>query len=164
MPVHGIRACTRGERVSKTRVWDKVRKTNPEFVKRVNQRGGFTAIDAYYKIHKATKQFGPVGEGWGWDEPEQLIGDGVFLVKVCLWWRDDPAPDAKRNEFWVYGAAQWVRKNGVDTDAPKKALTDAITKGLSYLGVCADVFLGKFDDSKYVESLWAELRAAREGK
>lgn len=40
-------------------------------------------------------------------------------------------------------------RGAADHDAPKKALTDAITKGLSYLGFCADVFLGEFDGNKY---------------
>ena len=32
-------------------------------------------------------------------------------------------------------------------------MTGALTKGFSHLGLCADVFMGKFDDSKYVEKL-----------
>jgi hypothetical protein len=42
----------------------------------------------------------------------------------------------------------------IDNDAFKKALTDALTKLLSHLGMNADVFLGMFDDNKYV----AEMR------
>lgn len=33
-----------------------------------------------------------------------------------------------------------------DEDAAKKSLTDAYTKGASWLGSCADIFLGLFDD------------------
>ena len=40
--------------------------TDPSITKKVNQRGGFTAIDAYHQILNATKFFGPVGDGWGW--------------------------------------------------------------------------------------------------
>jgi hypothetical protein len=32
-------------------------------------------------------------------------------------------------------------------------MTDALTKGFSHLGLCSDVFMGKFDDSKYVDGL-----------
>ena len=42
-------------------------------------------------------------------------------------------------------------KNKPDTDCMKKATTDGLTKCLTYLGFNADVFLGKFDDNKYVE-------------
>ena len=36
-------------------------------------------------------------------------------------------------------------------------MTDAMTKAFSHLGMSADVFLGMFDDSKYVESLKKEF-------
>ncbi len=50
------------------------------------------------------------------------------------------------------------KKNGsLDDEAPKKAMTDAMTKAFSHLGMSADVFLGMFDDSKYVESLKKEF-------
>jgi hypothetical protein len=56
-----------------------------------------------------------------------------------------------------YGATTFVGedKNGVFTDeeAPKKSLTDALTKALSMWGFSADVFLGLYDDNKYVASL-----------
>ena len=35
----------------------------------------------------------------------------------------------------------------------KKVATDALTKGLSKLGFNADVFMGMFDDNKYVNKL-----------
>ena len=35
----------------------------------------------------------------------------------------------------------------------QSAMTDAMTKAFSHLGMSADVFLGKFDDSKYVQTL-----------
>ena len=38
----------------------------------------------------------------------------------------------------------------------KKVATDALTKGLSKLGFNADVFMGKFDDNKYVNSLTSQ--------
>ena len=47
-----------------------------------------------------------------------------------------------------------TKKNGgLDDEAPKKAMTDALTKAFSHLGVSADVFLGMFDNSKYVEDM-----------
>ncbi len=52
----------------------------------------------------------------------------------------------------------YLKKNGgLDDEAPKKAMTDAMTKAFSHLGMSADVFLGKFDDSKYVENLEKEF-------
>lgn len=127
-------------------IWDKVEKTNPDVTSKVNQRGGFTAIDAYSQIKKATEVFGPVGEGWGW-----TLGAPIFppndtvMIEVTVW-------HGNREKFIpVFGQKKLNTKNGPDEDAMKKAVTDGITKALSYLGFNADVFLGKFDDNKYVE-------------
>ena len=53
---------------------------------------------------------------------------------------------------------EWKNNKGrLDSDAGKKATTDGITKLLSQLGFNADVFLGKFDDQKYVDDLREEM-------
>lgn len=134
------------------RIWDAVSKTDPGHTKPVNQRGGFTAIDAQYQIMEATRQFGPVGIGWGYDTGAPIFEGGAVIVPVTMWHGD------RANRFGpIYGCASFTGGR-MDTDAPKKATTDAITKGLSQLGFNADVFLGKFDDNKYV----AELKREKE--
>ena len=45
----------------------------------------------------------------------------------------------------------------VDDDCIKKVATDALTKGLSKLGFNADVFMGRFDDNKYVDASGQKL-------
>lgn len=115
-------------------LWSSVNETDPAYTKRVNQRGGFTAIDAYYKIRKATAAFGPVGKGWGWTV-EYADGPGPSVIaRVTLWWGN------REQTVDAVGCCAWG-SGRIDTDAPKKALTDGITKALSYLGFCADIFL-----------------------
>ena len=41
----------------------------------------------------------------------------------------------------------------IDKDSWKKAVTDGISKSCSYIGMGGDVFLGRFDDNKYVEEM-----------
>lgn len=83
----------------------------------------------------------------------------LAVADVTIFWTTAPAPREydSRNS---YGPVRCINKlvspdrNGkphVDEDAFKKAMTDALTKGLSHLGFSADVYLGKFDDSRYVE-------------
>ena len=43
-------------------------------------------------------------------------------------------------------------------DFAKKVETDTLTKALSKLGFNADIFLGKFDDTKYVEQMKQEFK------
>jgi hypothetical protein len=134
-----------------TELWDKVCTTDPSHTKHVNQRGGFTAIDAYHQIHNATEVFGPVGKGWGWDY-ELIFQDGLLIADITMWWGGD-----KEQVVRQCGARSTHKRNGsVDEDAAKSAITDGLTKCLSYLGFNADVFLGKYDDNKYVQNLRQE--------
>ncbi len=140
-------------------LWRKVEKTDPKHTKKVNQRGGFTAISAHYQIMRATEVFGPIGQGWGYYSGAPIISDGVILVPVTVW------HGSRDNEFGpVLGGAELKDKNGrMDSDAGKKAGTDALTKCLSQLGFNADVFLGKFDDNKYVAQVAKEFSETTPG-
>ncbi len=132
-------------------LWNAVSTTDPKNTKHINQRGGFTAITAYSQIQAATEQFGPVGKGWGWEIVEFTYPPNDTMIVHLRMWHKDMA-----TSFSVCGQASLYTKGAdpkPDDDCAKKAVTDGITKGLSYLGFNADVFLGKFDDNKYVESL-----------
>ena len=139
------------------KIWDAVSTTDPSHTKKVTFGRSFTAIDPHYQIKMATEQFGPVGEGWGYNcEHNTIQVDDVTLFAICdvwVWW------ESPKHLFGpLRGASElrYVTKDGkvkTDTDAPKKAMTDALTKGLSHLGFNADVFLGLFDDNKYVQKL-----------
>lgn len=134
-------------------IWNAVSKTNPKYTKHVNQRGGFTAVNANAQIMAATEQFGPIGSGWGYDALPPIFSDGLIIVPVTLWHGE------RGNTFGPeYGCAELVSDKGrKDSDAPKKATTDAITKLLSRLGFNADVFLGRYDDQKYVDQVTQEF-------
>ena len=139
-------------------LWDAVSKTDPNHTKQVNQRGGFTAIDAHYQVQEATRAFGPIGKGWGYTSGAPIFGpDNLLLIPVTLWHGN------RSNEFGPqYGSAILAKGGRVDVDAPKKATTDAITKLLSHLGFNADVFLGKFDDNKYFSERKREVDVDQE--
>lgn len=133
--------------------WRKVERTDPRHTRRVEQRGGFTAIDAYYQIQNATEQWGPAGGAWRWEVDLKLISESnpVWLARVDLF---TPLGEHPVTQF---GCKSYFVKDRPDEDAPKKAVTDGLTKCLSYLGFNADVFLGRFDDSKYVEGVRAAI-------
>ncbi len=135
------------------RIWSAVEKTDPKQTTHVNQRGGFTAINANYQIMNATKQFGPIGIGWGYTTDTPIFHDTLIFVPVTLWHGD------RANTFGpMLGCEEWKSAKGhIDSDASKKATTDGLTKLLSQLGFNADVFLGKFDDQKYVSEVAKEF-------
>ena len=135
------------------RIWTAVEKTDPAHTKKVNQRGGFTAISAHYQVMRATEAFGPVGIGWGYETGTPFMLDTLVVVPITLW------HGQRDNTFGpLYGSAELRDSKGrLDQDAPKKATTDGLTKALSQLGFNADVFLGKFDDNKYVAQITQEF-------
>lgn len=131
-------------------LWNKVSKTDPEHTKKVNQRGGYTAIDPTYQTMQATKQFGPYGTAWGLRKIEYdygLLDRSLPMVLIHA-------------EFFYPGGAFEISnaisptmgKSGApDTDFAKKIETNTISKALSRIGFNADVFMGQFEDHQYIE-------------
>ncbi len=136
------------QRATNMRLWDRVCTTDPANTKHVNARGGFTAIDAYSQIQRATEVFGPMGIGWGYHvqcEIDSTGKDTLVIARFELWYTES---GQRSSPIQTFGAAKF------DHDGHKKAITDAMTKALSYLGFNADIFQGKgalgFKDNKYV--------------
>ena len=136
-------------------VWDCMKETDPRFTKRVNKGfGEITTIDPQWQIMRMTEMFGPVGRDWNYAVHYHYTNDLVFAeVSVAT------SKTENDNTFWNYfgpvcSVQKLFRKTGaLDDEAPKKAMTDALTKAFSHLGLCSDIFMGKFDDSKYVQKL-----------
>jgi hypothetical protein len=136
-------------------LWNAVEKTDPKYTKKVTFGRGFTSIDPMYQIMKATAVLGPVGRGWAYNVEHSTLEAGGCLMAVA---------DVSISLFdgTTYGPVRGLdfilnNKGKLDEDAPKKAMTDALTKALSHLGIGADVFLGKFDDNRYVAAMEKEF-------
>jgi hypothetical protein len=151
------------------RIWDAVQTTDPAHTKKVEFGRRFTSIDAHWQIKRATEQFGPVGEGWGYIVQHSIerLSENVILAvaDVEIWWGDRDDVGQRKAYGPIRATCELLApdKSGkprLDDDAPKKAMTDALTKGLSHLGFSADVFLGLFDDNKYVQKVTQQFKAA----
>ena len=131
--------------------WNTVCTTDPEYTKLVKLGRTFTAIDPMYQVMKATEAMGVVTQGWGFNVQEvQYLPTDQVAVKVRVWKGDK---ESYIEQWGQNGLYIDKAKSMPDTDCMKKATTDGLTKCLSYFGFNADVFLGKFDDNKYVEGL-----------
>lgn len=136
-------------------LWDRVCKTDPSHTKKVNFGRQITAIDPYQQIKRATEEFGPAGKGWGWEVKQvETLPTNEVCVLISLWHGEN----VNRIEQWGQ-ASLFIDKaeQKKDTDCMKKATTDGITKCLSMLGFNADIFLGMFDDNKYVQQVTKEF-------
>jgi hypothetical protein len=152
-------------------IWDQVETTDPDMTERVNFGAfRFTTIDAMYQIRRVTEVFGPCGVGWGIRNSrfEMLTIDpadphyNLLQFTAQLWYRhggqDGCLDIAADIELFEHTKNGWKRVS----DPMKKVRTDALTKGLSWLGFSADVFMGRFDDAKYVQRLQQEKRAEQQ--
>jgi hypothetical protein len=144
--------------------WEKVKKTDPKRVKAITgkQYKG-NSPQPYYLVERMTQEFGMCGIGWGLniihERMERLSDTDVLHVAVVeLWYVKD---DIKGAITQIGQTKALYKKNDgglmVDEDAPKKSVTDAMTKCMSYLGFAGDIFSGQWDDSKYVQELTKEF-------
>lgn len=155
-------------------IWRSLEETDPRHVKEITGKTyKGNSPRPQYVIYRLTERFGPVGLGFGWEVLSDAYVDGAphadgtektHECRIRFWWREG----GDRCEVDSYGATKALYKAGTkggqpgywvsDEDAAKKSLTDAITKAASWLGVAADIFMGRWDDSKYVAALRQEAR------
>lgn len=144
-----------------TALWDRLKKTDPKHTKEFKREGGFsgTAIKPMWVIQRLTEEFGPMGVGWGCEQPKfDVVNAGETIAVYCTVsaWHKDQA-----NVLWGVGGDKVAKttKYGlhVDDEAFKKAFTDALMNAFKFIGVGADVHMGLFDDNKYVAGLRQEF-------
>lgn len=143
--------------MSNLELWNEVKATDPEYTKKVNQRGGYTSIAPQYQIWCATEQFGPYGTGWGFESVDLDLSQAekleIVLVKAVFFY----LVNGKKYTFPINNS--WPLKQGsrVDADFAKKAETNTMSKALSKLGFSADIFMGEFDNPDYVQAVSNEF-------
>lgn len=150
------------------KIWDALSKTDPAHTKGFSRAGGFkgTAIKPQWVVMRLTEEFGAIGVGWGVGEPSfQVVSADKEILVYCTVsaWHTD-----RENVFWGVGGdkVQTQRQSGafVDDEAFKKAFTDATMNAFKFLGVAADVHMGLFDDSKYVQEMREEFSPRKPSK
>lgn len=151
-------------------LWHKVEKTDPSQVKPITGKSyKGTSPKPYFLIQKATETFGPCGIGWGFRVLEERVEDGALIAegfhermsvaRVLVWYEWN----GKRGEVehvggTIFSGKYSSGKTFTDEDAPKKSVTDALVKALSMIGFAGDIFMGRYDDSKYVNELAQEIK------
>lgn len=137
-------------------LWEWHADIDPKFTKPITgkQYKG-TSPNPQYVIRCLTEMFGPVGQGFGWEvvcEEFTPLGDEILHWCRIRFWHGN-----RENCFESYGQTKALMKtkDGLksDEDAPKKSLTDAIVKSASHIGVAANIFLGRWDNQKYIQSV-----------
>lgn len=155
-------------------LWNDLEKTDRFFTKEFQRPGGFrgTSINSTYVLKRLTEAFGPCGKGWRFvmdneeivEGPKMKSGDARKLHKVLGHIEYLEANDWKSTSV-QFGQTMLVDENKygpfMDEEAPKKSITDCLSKCAVMLGIGADVYLGLFDDNKYVNDRKREADAER---
>ena len=154
------------------KLWDSISKTDPKYTKKVTFGRAFTSITPIYQAKMATKIFGVQGIKWGiFPDSEKFsereIGDTILLNYDAVMYFHH---EGEIGEIPIHACTELAAKtkNGVlkvDADARKKVVTSAKSKGFSDIGMCADIFMGEFEDYEYFKTREEEANLERnEGK
>lgn len=163
------------------KLWNAVEKTDPKHTKKANVKGNnLTSIKPQYQIHQATKVWGSYGSTWGFKNIEldyslmntqfyndktkgsypnvEIVGKemstvGVVVFKAVFFYPEGEFPAINSMSIFTNN-----KRSKIDDDFAKKIETDSLTKCLSKLGFSADIFMGRFDDTRYVEQMKEEFK------
>lgn len=158
-------------------LWKKVEKTNPAYTKKAKVGGNnITSISPQYQVMNATEQFGSYGKAWGFRNIDiDYSITNIPITKQVQDWNTKQIENIDTvlglvgfkatffypdGEFEITNSIKIFTDNKhskIDDNYAKKLETDALTKALSKLGFNADIFLGKFDDVRYVQELTQEF-------
>ena len=133
------------------RLWNAHFKPHKDAVKKGVK--GLSAIDPMWTIREATEEWGPMGSEWGFIVLESEVhpfpeqGKTIHTILIELWY-----PGGKIQSYGgTIMEGEYSTGKFVDEDAHKKSVTDALAKGLSWLGFGGAVFMGMFDGNKYAD-------------
>lgn len=138
-------------------LWNAVEKTNPKYTKKANVKGNnITAISPQYQIKNVTEQFGSYGKNWGFkslDFDYTLVDNlGLVVLHAVFFYPGGEFPIKNAQALFIDNA-----KTKIDDNFAKKLETDTLTKAISKLGFNADIFMGLFDDVKYLAEVTKEF-------
>ena len=138
-------------------LWHKVEKTNPKYTKQANVKGNkIISIAPQYQIMNVTEQFGSYGKTWGFKNIEldyTLVPEfNLIVFKAIFFYPDGEFPTINSIKMFMDNA-----KLKIDDNFAKKLETDTLTKAISKLGFNADIFMGKFEDTRYLAEIKKEF-------
>lgn len=135
-------------------LWNKVKHPDEAFVDQHPTKAYLLTIKAHYLIRVATEIWGPMGAGWGTSNERYTVispakHGSVVLYQATLWYGEEKAG----NSLCIHADTTTHVQSGkaagdYDDDWAKKVATEALSKGLSYLGFGAEIYLGEWDDKK----------------
>ncbi len=138
------------EKEKNLKLWKMVERTDPKYTRTFEYENGkvLTTVEAYYQIKIATALWGPYGSTWGFKDISIAKYSNQAVYKAVF--------------YYPEGSFEILNSIPLKTrDFAKRLETDTLTKALSRLGFSADIFMGRFDDSKYIDMLKTKFKSKR---
>ena len=134
-------------------LWNRVQETDPNYTKNANVKGNkITSISPQYQILNVTKEFGSYGIQWGLKDVSYdytlTQSHGLIVYTATFYYPNGEFVINNSISLFIDNA-----KTKVDDNFAKKLETDTLTKAMSKLGFNADIFMGKFDDQRYLDEV-----------
>lgn len=170
-------------------LWDKVKHVDQQYTKDSNVDGvKQTSISTLYPVKLMTEALGPIGELWCYevvwekfvDTAPVKVGKDILRDGDSIVWEQDhtiflrvKTRKSTSEPFFTaceqYGHTKFRYMTGsgylkVDHEYAKKSCSDALKKCLSLFGVCADVYMGDFDNLEYKTSVQDKLTVDKADK
>ena len=129
---------------------------------------GKTDINPQWRYKAMTEKFGLVGCGWKYEVQKLWTEQGAGSEKLAF---AQVAVFVKDGDKWSepivgIGGSRLVQlEKGAavsNDEGYKMAVTDAFSTALKMLGVAADIYAGRWDGSKYKESLPPQVEAVKQ--
>lgn len=143
-------------------IWDAVKQPPKDALKTIKggRLKGMTDISPQWRYQVMTEVFGPCGLGWKYTVnrlwTEKGVGDEVMaFADVSLY--VSTATDTWSEAIPGIGGSAMVALESsgprASDECYKMAITDALSVAMKMLGVGADIYMGKWDGSKYAEPI-----------
>lgn len=141
-------------------VWDKVSRPPVEALKEIKggRLSGMTDINPQWRLKAMTEVFGQCGIGWYYEIEKfwtEQGGLGEVMAFVHLKLYTCTKGEWSKPISGIGGSAIVANEKGglrANDEGFKMATTDALSVAMKQLGVGADIYMGRWDGSKYKDA------------
>lgn len=156
--------------------WNRVKQPPTSALKpiKAGKLKGMSDISPQWRLQAMTEEYGEIGHGWYYVVEKTWTVPGandelMYFVQVNLYTKDESATTGWSAPIAGQGGSKLINNYGEkglqnNDEALKMAVTDALGVAMKQLGFAADIYLGLFDGSKYVNAGAGETPPTKNSK
>lgn len=144
-------------------IWNKLKQPPKSALKEIKggRLRGMTDVNPQWRYQAMTETFGLCGVGWKYEIIKLWLANSNVEDQVCAFAEIALSTWNKEKDGWNdpipgIGGSMMVAKEKsgpyVSDEAYKMAVTDALSVAMKMLGMAADIYAGRWDGSKYLDT------------